>query len=71
MTPPNTKLITTDLIDPVRDTITHIDIPDTVDCIEREAFSGCTNLRSANISDNVHISPNAFSNCPALIVGVC
>ncbi len=66
--PPNTKFITRDMINPVRKTITHIDIPDTVDCIEREAFSGCTSLRSANISDNVHISPNAFSNCPALIV---
>ena len=50
-------------------TLTELQLPDSMECIGAEAFSGCTALKKAMIPVRVmQIGDNAFENCPNLVI---
>lgn len=50
------------------DQIETILLPDSIESIERFAFSDCANLKSVSLGENIHsIGTHAFSNCKSLM----
>ena len=50
------------------DQIETILLPDSIESIERGAFSDCANLKSISLGENIHsIGTHAFSNCESLM----
>ena len=50
------------------DNIAAIDLPDTVEKIEEEAFSGCTRLEKITVPNTKEIGKKAFSGCEDLVI---